>query len=284
MDRMALLQTLSDLKPTRLGKFLYYCLPYRRRVVLSNMHLVFGSLLSPQEIKHLAQCFYSHLGLSLKENIGMRFMREDRLIEKARVVGHEIVLRLTEQKKGLLILTGHFGNWEFAPIAGILNFKQFKGRFYFVRKTLKNKFLERLLFRRYYRAGLHVIPKRNSLNAVCEALENNHAVVFVMDQHASVHSKEGIMVDFFGKKAGTYRSLAMLAKYTGAPVVPAQTYRDEQGQHVLQFFDAIAFEEKEEWNKQETLIHNTRAYNEALERMILLHPDQWLWMHKRWKA
>ena len=180
-----------------------------------------------------------------------------------------------------MVLTGHFGSWEFAPLGGILNFKQFKGRFHFIRRTLGNKWVERILFRRYYKAGLHVIPKSNALQQVSDALDQNHAVVFVLDQHASLKNKDGIAAEFFGKKAGTYRSLASFSRYTNLPVVPAATYRLPNGRHVLEFFEPIPWQDY--GSSHESLYQNTCAYNRAIEKIILKHPEQWLWLHRRWK-
>jgi KDO2-lipid IV(A) lauroyltransferase len=277
-DIAAYLKTIS---PTFAGKFLYYCLPYRKRVILQNMRRVFGDTLSSKQLRHLAQCFYSHLATSIKENLSMRFMTQEEIAQKAEVIGYEPVLELAKHHKGILILTGHFGNWEFAPIAGILNFKQFQGNFYFIRKTLKPKWLEQKIFRRYYLSGLNVIPKKNSLTQVCDALENNNAVVFVMDQHAGV-PRDGVAVEFFGKKTGTYRSLATLARYAELPVVPAASYRKPDGQHVLKFYDPIPWVESSEGH-QASIYQNTLRYNQMLEKLILEHPEQWLWTHRRWK-
>lgn len=272
---------LDKITPSFWGKFFYYCLPFRKTVVLSNMRFVFGQQLDSNQIKKLAQCFYSHIARSIRENIVLRFMNEEQVKAKATVIGAEYMFEAAKHNKGIAVLTGHFGNWEFAPIAGILNFKAFQGRFHFIRKTLKNKKLEHWLFRRYYRAGLGVIPKKNSLNRVCDVLAEEQAVVFVMDQHASIQAKDGILVDFFGKKAGTYRSLATIARYTQVPVVPAASYRQKDGTHVLEFFPPINWQEHE--NTKQALYQNTLAYNQALELMVLAHPEQWLWMHKRWK-
>ena len=273
---------LKTLKPSWTGKLFYYCLPYRKKVILNNMLRVFGQHLSHTEIKTLAQCFYSHLALSIKENFKMRFMTREEIAQKAEVMGVEPVIELAKKYPGLLILTGHFGNWEFAPIAGILNFTQFQGHFYFIRKMLKPKWLERKIFKRYYSSGLHVIPKKNSLTQVCDVLEKNNAVVFVMDQYANL-PKDGIAVEFFGDKTGTYRSLATLARYTHLPVIPAASYRKPDGQHVLKFYDPIPWEECPEGNHHDEIYRNTLLYNQSLERLILEHPEQWLWSHRRWK-
>ncbi len=272
---------LKTIHPTLAGKFLYYCLPYRKTIILNNMRRVFEGKLSETEIRNLAQCFYSHVATCIKENWQMRFMTPEEIAAKAEVIGHEAALEVSSKHTGVLILTGHFGNWEFAPIAGILNFKEFKGHFYFIRKMLKPKWLEEKIFKRYYLSGLHVIPKKNSITQVCDVLEKNNAVVFVMDQYASL-PKDGVSVEFFGKKTGTYRSLATIARYTSIPVIPAASYRKPDGQHVLKFYEPIPWVTSEKGHHDE-IYQNTLLYNQALERLILEHPEQWLWTHKRWK-
>lgn len=256
-------------------------MPYRRRIILSNIEQVFGNKLTPSQQTHLAKAFYSHLMTSIKEMIQLRFLNEKKLCDRVDVVGHERLLAVASKGRGVLVLTGHFGNWEFAPLGGILNFKQFQGQFHFIRRTLGSKTLERILFRRYYKAGLNVIPKKNSLQQVCDVLEQNHAVVFVLDQHASLANRDGVAAEFFGKKAGTYRSLASFSRHTGVPVVPAAGYRLPNGRHVLEFHEPIVW--KDYPSTQESIYQNTLAYNQALERIIMEHPEQWLWLHKRWK-
>jgi KDO2-lipid IV(A) lauroyltransferase len=248
---------------------------------MANIDQVYANTLTVEQKKRLAQAFYSHLATSLKEMIRLRFISDEQLAQQVDIIGHQRLLDIAAENRGVLVMTGHLGSWEFAPIAGIANFKQFKGQFHFIRRTLKNKRIERMLFRRYYNAGLQVIPKKNSLHQVCDVLEKNHAVVFVMDQHASISNRDGVEVEFFGKKAGTYRSLATFSRHTGVPVVPASSYRLKDGRHVLEFHEPIPWQDYD--STQESIYRNTLAYNQALERMILAHPEQWMWMHKRWK-
>ncbi|MGD9108551.1 MAG: lysophospholipid acyltransferase family protein [Gammaproteobacteria bacterium] len=271
----------KQLKPGFLGNFFFYCLPYRKKIVLANMRKVFKQDLTESEIKILAKAFYRHIAKMLWETIMLRFLSTSAIKKRGVVIGYEKVLKAAEQHKGVLILTGHFGSWEFAPIAGMLNFTQYKNHIYVVRKNITTKFIEKILFRRFYDAGLRVIPKKNSLHRVCEVLDQNNAVLFVMDQHASIKVKDGIMVDFFGEKAGTFRSLAMIAQHTGVSVIPACSYRRSDNQHVLRFYDPIPWEEGDD--SKQTIAKNTLNYNKFLEKMILDHPDQWLWMHRRWK-
>ena len=271
----------KTLRINAFGRMLYYIVPWRRKLIWSNVDQVFTDKISVPEKKRLIQAFYTHLAMSIKEMIALRFMSEAKLSSRVEVRGHQRLLDIAAEGRGVLILTGHLGNWEFAPLGGILNFKQFKGQFHFVRRLLGNKTIESILFRRYYQTGLNVIPKKNALEQVCDALDKNHAVVFVLDQHASLANRDGVAVEFFGKKAGTYRSLAMIAQYTGIPVVPAAGYRLANGKHVLEFHDPIFW--KDAATSKKAIYENTLVYNQALERMILAHPEQWLWLHKRWK-
>lgn len=279
MSKLA--QQIKALPISLAGRFIYHFLPYRRRLILANINQVFNAQLDAHQKKHLAKSYYSHLLTSIKEALKLRFMSEKKLRDCVEVLGHERMLSVVAGQKGVLVVTGHFGNWEFAPLGGVLNFKEFQGQFHFIRRTLRFKMLERMMFKNYYQVGLNVIPKKNSLEQVCVALEKNHAVIFVLDQHASLVNRDGIAVEFFGKKAGTYRSLATLARYTGVPVVPAAGYRLPSGKHVLEFHEPIPW--RDYGTPQESLYHNTLAYNQALERIILAHPEQWNWMHKRWK-
>ncbi|CDZ78047.1 Lipid A biosynthesis lauroyl acyltransferase [Legionella massiliensis] len=263
------------------GRIFYRFLPYRHAVIRANIDQVFDKQLNDAEKEHLIKAFYSHLATSIKETLFLRFLSEKKLRNRVEVRGAEHMLATVKEGRGVLVLTGHFGNWEFAPLGGILSFEEFKGQFHFIRRTLGNKTIEKFLFRRYYQAGLNVIPKKNSLHQVCDALEQNHAVIFVMDQHASLANRDGIAAEFFGKKAGTYRSLATFSRHTGVPVVPAAGYRLPNGRHVLEFYEPIKWQEYD--SVQESIYRNTLAYNQALERIILARPEQWLWLHKRWK-
>jgi KDO2-lipid IV(A) lauroyltransferase len=182
--------------------------------------------------------------------------------------------------RGVLVVTGHFGNFEVATAAGLANYPHARGRFYFVRRPFKPRWLDDLVTRRFRRAGFGILPKRGGLDAILDRLAAGDLVVFPFDQHAS--RKDGVRVEFFGHPAGTFRSVAVLALTTGAPVVPASSWREPGGHHILRFEDPLPLVEDPDTN--EAIRLNTRAYNAALERMILRHPEQWWWVHRRWKA
>jgi len=271
LDSVAI-ATAKNTKPPWFGKVIYYLLPLRRGVVLGNLRRVFGASLSEDEIRRLAQAYYGHFA---------RFAGEffSRGKSRIRVENIEAVLRAHAQGKGVLLLTGHFGNWEVSTVAGIGQFQQYRGLLHFVRKPLKPAWLNDFVTRRFQRAGFGTLAKRGSLDAILDLLAGGAIVVYVFDQHAG--GSDGIPVEFFGHKAGTFKSLAVLAMSTGAPVVPASAWREADGSHVLRFEEALPVIECEDAG--EAIRRNTRAYNAALERLLLRHPEQWIWMHRRWK-
>jgi KDO2-lipid IV(A) lauroyltransferase len=266
-------------KAPLLGRLIYALAPVRRRVILENLRRVFGDSAAPEDLRRLAQAHYAHLGRLAWEFLWFPWVSDAKRATMARVENLDLLEAALARGKGVIIVTGHFGNFEVATAAGLASYPHARGRFYFVRRPFKPRWLDDLVTRRFRRAGFGVLPKRGGLEGILDRLSAGDLVVFPFDQHAS--RKDGVMAELFGHPAGTFRSVAVLAISTGAPVVPAASWREPDGRHVLRFEDALAPIEHPETN--EAIRLNTRAYNTALERMILRHPDQWWWVHRRWK-
>jgi KDO2-lipid IV(A) lauroyltransferase len=262
------------------GKFVYHLLPLKRGRVLENMRRVFGESVPEPEIRRLAQAFYGHYVRFLFEFLRLPFVSAARREKWIRVENMESPIRAHAQGKGVLLLTGHFGNWEVSTVAGIRRFPQYRNLFYFVRRPLRPQWLNDFITRRFQRSGLGSLGKRGSLDQILELLGQGAIIVYVFDQHA--RKGEGVVVDFLGQPASTFKSLALLAMETGAPVIPSSSWREPDGTHVLRFEEPLPLIECEDVG--EAIRRNTRAYNAALERMLLRHPEQWIWMHRRWKV
>jgi KDO2-lipid IV(A) lauroyltransferase len=261
------------------GRWVYCLLPFRRSLALANLRRVFGEFASGERIRRLAEAYYAHLARSVMEMIRLPLMSEQRRLAWVRVENVESPINAHQQGKGVILLTGHFGNWETATVAALKQFPQYAGKFHFLRRTLKPRWFDRFITRRFRQAGFGTLPKRGSMETILKLLGEGAIIVFTFDQHAG--RPDGIPVEFLGHPAGTFKSLAILALNTGAPVVPACTWREPDGRHVLRFEDPVPLIEHE--NVGEAIRQNTRAYNAALERMLLRHPEQWIWMHRRWK-
>jgi KDO2-lipid IV(A) lauroyltransferase len=267
-------------EPTAGGRILYRFLPLRRSVILENLRRVYGDTLPPAEIVRLAQAHYGHLWSLVLEFLRFRWLSAAQKAALVRVEGIDRFVAAQAQGKGVLMLTGHFGNWEVATVAGIANYPEVRGRFHFVRRAIKPRWLDAVVTRRFEKGGFGVIGKRGSLDRILELLAAGDVIVFPFDQHAG--PPDGIEADFFGYPAWTFKSLAIIALATGAPVLPATSWREADGRHVLRFDEPMAPIECEDTN--EAIRRNTRSYNAALERLILARPEQWYWVHRRWKV
>jgi KDO2-lipid IV(A) lauroyltransferase len=265
--------------PSFAARLLYRLLPLRRHVVLDNLRRVYGDVADEAEITRLAQAHYGHLGRLLWEFVWFPWLSRAKRMAMVRVENLDALLAAHAQGKGVLILTGHFGNFEVSTGAGLASFPEAKGRFHFVRRPIRPEWLDRLVTRRFRKVGFGVLPKRGGLDAILDRLAAGDLVVFPFDQHAQ--RKDGVLVEFFGHPAGTFRSLGVIALATGAPVVPASSWRESNGRHVLRFEAPLHAVEDADAN--EAIRLTTRAFNRALELLIVRRPEQWWWAHRRWK-
>jgi KDO2-lipid IV(A) lauroyltransferase len=261
------------------GRLLFRLLPVRRKVVLENLRRVFGAAAPAPEIERIAQAHYAHLWRLLGEFVRFRWLSTARKRALVRVENLDAFAAAFRRGQGVLVLTGHFGNWEVATVAGIQNHPEVHGRFHFVRRPIKPRWLDALVTRRFHRAGFGVIAKRGSLDRIVALLERGDIVVFPFDQYAG--GADGLDVEFFGHRAGTFKSLAVIALATGAPVVPAACWREPGGRHVLRFDDPVPLVDVDDATA--AIARTTRAFNATLERLVLRHPEQWWWVHRRWK-
>ena len=268
-----------DTRAPALGRFLYRFLPFRRRVIVENLKRVFGESIDDAAIERLAASHYAHLAKLVAEFVRYRWYSNRRKRALVRVEGVEHFTKAWVAGKGVLVLTGHFGNFEVSTLAGLMQFPEVHGRIHFVRRPIKPAWLDALVNRRMREAGFGTIGKRGSLDRMLALLEQGDAIVFPFDQHA--RRPDGIAVEFFGHAAGTFKSLAIIALATRAPVLPAAAWREPDGRHVLRFEEALPVIESEDTD--EAIRRNTLAYNQALERLVVRHPEQWWWVHRRWK-
>ena len=186
-----------------------------------------------------------------------------------------------QQGKGVLLLTGHFGNWEVATVAGIGSFPQMRGRFHFVRRALKPDWFDRLVTRRFERAGFGVLPKRGSLDAMLDRLRagRRHRV----RRSTSTRSRRtASRSTSSARRRGRSRASPSSRSPPARRWCPATSWREPDGRHVLRFEAPIPAVEHA--STSEAIRLTTRAYNAALERLVLRRPEQWYWVHRRWKT
>lgn len=268
------------LRSSPVGRFIYTFLPVRRRIIRQNVERMFSGI-SPRRSALLCKAFYGHMWRFLVELIQASFCPWVAKQRRLRVLHLERLEKALAEGKGALWLCCHLGNWEVSLPNFMRELPQYRERVSIVRKRLRPAFFDRLILGRFRKAGIDTLPPDGlALRKILKKLANNEIVIFVLDQHSS--PPLGIATRFFGEPASISRGLARIAAHTGAPVIPAITYRDSGGEHVCEFGEVI--EPLEAENSEESLRANTQAYNSALETYISEHPEQWFCLsHRLWK-
>ncbi len=258
----------------RLGDLAYWALPGRRRVALANLALAFGTALDASGRAALGRASFRHMGVTALECCRLFFGSPAALLEHVRVDGLEHLKAALAEGRGVLYLGAHFGNWELLAAAN-----EFTGlALNVVVRPLDNPFLEALLARGRERWRLGLIQKRAALPAIRAALGRGECVGIMLDQHAG---RRGVLVPFFGQPASTSRSLAVLALKTGAPVVPVFIHRLGDGEHQVIVEPPLPLVRS--GNVDQDVEVNTACYTATIERHVRQHPEQWFWVHRRWK-
>ena len=176
-----------------------------------------------------------------------------------------------QRGKGVLFATAHLGNWELSAFSHGLMCSPM----HIVVRPLDNPLLDRLVGQRRQLSGNRIIEKKDFARGILRALSNNQAVGILIDQNAAL--EEGVFVNFFGVRACAATSFARIAAHSGAAVIPGfALWSDEERRYVLKFYPAVEI--------SGDAAEDTRRLHAHLEQVIRQFPDQWLWIHRRWKT
>ena len=226
------------------------------------------------KVKATARAVFTNMGRNTVELL--RWMGGSRADIEQRITseGLEHVDRCLQEGRGALILTAHLGNWDIMGLWAA-------GRYplTIISKEMRNDGVNAFWMEKRAASGLKIVPSRNSYRACLSVLKKNGLLGFIFDQNMT--RMDGIFVDFFGRPACTTPGLAMLSAHAQSPVVPVFMVRRPDGSQVVRGFKAIPPPAD---RSPETIKAATQAYTAVIERMVREHPDQWIWMHRRWRT
>jgi Kdo2-lipid IVA lauroyltransferase/acyltransferase len=185
--------------------------------------------------------------------------------------GFEHYTAAKAQGHGVLFATGHLGNWELSAYAHALLTEPM----HVVVRPLDNPWIDRLVAGRRAGSGNRVIEKKDFVRGLLAALKANEPVGILVDQNSLLD--QGVFVDFFGVPACTAPVFAKLAHRAGTSVIPGfAVWNEAKRRYVLKFYPAVPL--------TGDAAADTQAVQKAVEAAIREHPDQWLWIHRRWKT
>lgn len=258
------------------GAMVYFLDARHRKEAAGNVSRAYRNF-NTEQVYNLVRKVYEHIGIGVIENLFLpRIMRKGNLDKFVKLENFAIFDKLLAEGKGLLVVIAHLGNWEMAGLAVALRGYPIVS----VARPMDNPYLDKFLNRFRTSTGQGIIPKRKAITTMSEVLAGNKLLVILADQDARGN---GVFVDFFGQLASTYRSPALLALRHKTPIVPVNIYRDREGLInciVTEpiYSDGIVGERDEKVEKLSAL------YTARLEQFIRERPEQWMWMHRRWKT
>lgn len=198
-------------------------------------------------------------------------VRKENLDRWIRFEGMEHVEAGLAAGRGILFATAHLGNWEMSAFAYAL----LASPMHVVARPLDNPLIDELVERRRTLSGNRLIFKKDYARGILKALAANEAVGILIDQNAT--PAEGVFVDFFGVPACAGTGFAKIAAHSGATVIPGfALWSDQERRYVLRFYPAVPM--------SGDAARDTAALQARLEEVIRAHPDQWLWIHRRWRT
>lgn len=250
----------------------------RRKVILDNLKIAYPEW-SDLERQHVGRESVYNMGRNFSEFFMIPGISQAWIKKNVVVHGAEFVEQAKTKKKGIFFLTLHLGHGDMA--ANIINLNHCD--FYIITKVFKNKFFNDLWFSIRGAHGVKYIDAHGPNNAfeILKALKKNSGIAFVVDQYMG--KPYGILTRFFGKNTGTAYGLGLFYQKTKSPVVPVYTYEGEDKKMHLVFEPMMDLEHLLGEDKDQNTKQLTQAFCDKLEQIIRKHPEQWMWVHRRWK-
>jgi KDO2-lipid IV(A) lauroyltransferase len=257
-----------------------------RLVAEENLRHAYGDQLTQEQRDEMVRAVYTHFCRLLIELIHLtRRLHPNNWRRYVELIGGDRITEALISPRPLLFVTGHFGNWEIAGYAlGLLGF-----RTHAIARTLDNVYLDRYLRSFRERTGQRILAKTGEFDEIQEVLERGGILATLADQDAG---QRGQFVEFFGRPASTHKAVALLALEYNVPILVMGTPLLENtwiGNHwansparyriiLSEYIDPAEYD-----GRPDAVGAMTQRYTSALERVIRLAPEQYFWLHRRWK-
>jgi len=258
-----------------LGRLLWKCYHRGRKRALDNLRASFPEK-SEEWIWQTGRRSFEHIVmLAVDVLFTPRLVKKHNWRDYSRFKSAERAKWLMQERRGLLMVAAHYSNFEIMGyMLGLFGFNV-----YSIARPLDNRFINRYLYDVRQRAGQKIIDKKGAAELMDEIASRGATLCFIADQDAG---RKGIFVDFFGRKASTYKSIGLLAMSNNIPIGVGYSRRVGNRFFFEVGVNRIIF--PEEWqDKDDPLEWVTAEYTNAIERFVREDPTQYWWLHRRWK-
>ena len=247
-------------------------------IVARNLKIAFPHY-TAGEISALTRGISHHFSSVFIEIITIFVKKQpEKILKRVEILHPEVLEQALDKKKGVILFSAHFGNWELIPM---IMSKQFNQKVNSVAREMNNPLVEKKVkqFRKYM--GSELIDKRNAIRTILKRLEKN-GIVYLLIDHNTI-AREGVFVDFFGKSACTVTSVSQLHLKRAIPIIPIFIHYEEE-KIVLELLEEINAAGTSTGNQKEDIFRLTQRCTSIIEEKIKQYPEQWFWFHNRWKT
>jgi len=271
LARLLPLEVLHDIGDA-VGSLLYCLLGHRRQIGIENLEKIFGDRLDAWDRARIVHFSMRNMAKTMLELLKVPWMSEEDLQHFAHLRDTDNFQQAVD-RGGVIAITGHFGNWELAAAS----IARLGYQLSVIARDANDQDTANIINRSREMAGERVLP-RESVREMLKTLRDGHILGILPDQHAN---RGGIWVPFMGYPACTATGPATLANRTGASIVPTFARRTEDDELDVYFLPAIALPDT--GDREADIRRGTELVNEALGEQIMKYPEQWVWMHRRWR-
>lgn len=257
----------------RLSEFFYSILGFRKSITLENLRYAFPDE-SEENLDRIARKAFRNVGSTLAELLWFPRMSVEMMRTMIVFEDEQLIRECHRKGTGFILLTAHFGNWELISPAVMACMGIPVSALY---KQQSNRFIDRAIERRRSRFGNTLVPLGPAVREIVRTLQEGHAILLAADQSAP---KESIWLDFFGRSIPVFQGPAVLSLKTGAPLLLAFMIREGNGTFRLICREVRGSDLS---YSEEASVELTRRHLKETENMIRRYPEQWMWMHRRWK-
>jgi len=259
-----------------LGLLLFYLWGSRRRIAIENLSksVAVHALIITEPVEAIIRNNFKNLGRSFAEVIKIYFGSGRKIFDVVHIEGIENLHVARAKGKGVMLITGHCGNWELLALSASTRLFPIS----IVARPVNNPYINSFVESARKKYGNRVINKKGALKPVMQGLKNNDCIGILMDQ--AVIPEEGYVIDFLGRGAWTTKMPALIARKTGAAAIPAFIHREHHG-HRIRLYPEVELSGDDD--KEKALKADTERFSGFVEQYIREHPSEWLWIHRRWK-
>ena len=257
-----------------LGSVVFRLNAHHRKITQNNMKIAFPDW-DDARVRATALSCFRHWGAMVCDTISATRFSPEELTSRVEIEGWEHLERAQAMNLGVMLYSAHLGTWEMAAHT----ISRRMGPLHVIGRPLSNPLLDEHLRKERERMGLVFIKRQGGAHRLAKLVRKKHIVGIVVDQR--VRPPQGILVPFLGEKALTSPVMAIIASHSGAPAVPVFCYAVGRERYHATIHPPLLPEET--GRDDEAIAALTRRYMAVIEDEIRRHPEQWMWLHRRWR-